>query len=63
MKYCLVCRKASAATRDKPKPPAHVMKTNRETGGVTLLILNLGSCGASRSGRLIPGEYAPGLIV
>jgi hypothetical protein len=63
MNWCLVCHKVSAATRYKRKPPAHVMKTNREIGGVNLLILSLGSGGASRSDRLIPGEHAPVLIV
>jgi hypothetical protein len=63
MNYCLVCHKVSAATRYKRKPPAHVLKTNRESGDVTLLILDLGSGGTSRSGRLIPGEHTPVLTV
>ena len=58
MNYCLVCHKVSAATRYKRKPPAHVMKAHKESGRVTLLILNLGSGGASRFGRLIPWEHA-----
>ena len=55
MNYCLVCHTVSAATRYKRKPPAPLMEAYRESGGVTLLILNLGSGGASRFGRLIPG--------
>jgi len=63
MNYCLVCHKVSAGKRYKRKSPAHVMHTNRESGDVTLFIFNLGSGGALRCGRLIPGEHAPVLTV
>ena len=63
MNYCLVCHKVSAATPYKRKPPARVKETCRESGGITLLILNLGSGGASHFGRLIPEEHAPVLVV